>query len=112
MEFPTSQSGRVTLVHVDGELDALQGAYLAMQIEKLLKAHDIFLIVDLDQVRFMSSAGIRAILSGAKTAHAMAGELAIADAQPDVLRLLEMGGVLPLVRSFESTAEAIRALAG
>lgn len=112
MEYPTSQSGRITLIHVNGELAALESTYLAMQLEKLLKSRAIFLVVDLDNVHFMSSAGIRALLSSAKTAYAMAGELVLADVQPDVLRVLEMGGVLPLVRAFGSTGEAIQALAG
>jgi anti-anti-sigma factor len=85
------EAGRGVLTVV-GEVDLSVSERFAAAIEAL--APDTDLVVDLAEVDFLDSAGLRCLLQGAKSASAAGVRLAVVPS-PAVSRVLEMACVVP-----------------
>jgi anti-anti-sigma factor len=101
--------GRCRVVEVNGDLDA----YSAPRLQPLLYgfADDravATLVVDLERVPFLDSAGLGALVGALKHARARNAVLALAGLQPPVERVLQITG---LDRTFPLHASADEALA-
>jgi anti-anti-sigma factor len=59
-------------------------------------------VLDLEELSFMDSTGLRAVLMSREHCERHGCELYLARPQPTVLRLLELTGVLPRLRLLES----------
>ena len=62
--------------------------------------------MDLSQVEFMSSAGLRAILVSLKVCRREGGDLRLAAAQPGTEKVLKLTGFLTIIKSYPNVAEA------
>jgi anti-anti-sigma factor len=110
MEIKQSTSDGIATLRLAGNLDsatapALQSAVSAIVAEK-------WLALDLGAVGFVASAGLRAILSVAKQAHARGGALAIFGLSTPVNEAFEIAGFGRLITICASEAEAARHLRG
>ena len=63
MEIIIEQRHRVTIVRPTGFVDAVTASTLAEALNGQLLAGDLSLVVDLDQLDYMSSAGLRVLLA-------------------------------------------------
>ena len=91
------------ILKVSGRLDALSSVNFEMAVEPLL-ASTSFLIIDLGQCAYLSSAGIRILLKTHKKMLAARGKLIITGLLPEVFQVIEMAGlhrVFNLVETIE-----------
>jgi anti-sigma B factor antagonist len=79
------------------------GEALAEQIED----GNIHLVVDLSSVEYMSSAGLREIVTSLKKAKKAKGDLRLAQPSQRVREVLEMAGLDTIFRIYETQAEAV-----
>lgn len=79
-----------TLVRVACRLDAEGTDMLVREIERLLRAGDHVVRLDLDAVTFISSAGIGALLEAHKKLRASGGRLEVVTASPQVLGVFRL----------------------
>jgi anti-sigma B factor antagonist len=113
MELSLVQQSKTTIVSIAGSVDALTAgeatAYIMEQIHKLagIETSPVQLVLDLGQVDFMSSAGLRAILACLKECRQKGGDLYLAAAQPGVDKVLRMSGFTNILKSFTTTEEAV-----
>ncbi len=107
MQFETSKlTGNITLVTLNGRLD-LEGTQAIEQtfaFATTTRADRI--VVDLAGVSFISSIGLRMLLTSAKAQANRGGKLVLAGADPAVRKVLEMSGIDQLIPLCESIAEA------
>ena len=106
MEFQFSALESVGLVTVIGSLDASTAAELNEYISTQISTGYPQLVIDLSQVEFMSSAGLRAILVSLKECRREGGDLRLAAAQPGIEKVLKLSGFLTVIKSYPSVAEA------
>ncbi|MBN1767708.1 MAG: anti-sigma factor antagonist [Prolixibacteraceae bacterium] len=102
----------VPILKVSGRLDALSSTNFEMAVEPLFTTIN-FLIIDLGQCSYLSSAGIRILLKTHKKMLAAQGKLIIADLLPEVFHVIEMVGldnIFNLVDTPELAAEEIKQL--
>ena len=108
MEINVRQEKQLAIVAITGSVDALTSrevtSFLSQQIEDGKK--DI--VVDLSQVDFMSSAGLRAILAALKDSRQLGGDLSLAGAQPGVDKVLKMSGFNKILKTYPTVTEATR----
>lgn len=71
-------------------IDAHNSNDLKEAILHLIEQGDINIIIQLEQVRFIDSSGLGALLSGYKNAAARAGKLVITNMQRQVLSMFEL----------------------
>ena len=89
MEIKTTSEGSKLTIAVNGRVDTVT----APELEANLKFGDATLVViDLAGVSYMSSAGLRLLLTAHKTMAARGGELKIANVQPSVREVLDITG--------------------
>jgi anti-sigma B factor antagonist len=98
------------IVTAAGEIDIATGAGLRERLSALA-ASGRPLVVELDQVSFIDSAGLGALAGAAKRAAAHGASLNVACARPQVRQLFRLTGLdrqIPLARTLD---EALTALA-
>lgn len=89
MEIKTTTDGSTLTIAVSGRVDTVT----APELEAGLKFGDATqAVIDLAGVPYMSSAGLRLLLTAHKTMLANGGELRIANVQPPVREVLDITG--------------------
>ena len=89
MEIKTKAEGTKLTIAVSGRVDTVT----APDLEAGLKFDDATcVVIDLKDVPYMSSAGLRLLLTAHKTMLAKGGELQIAGVQPSVKEVLDITG--------------------
>lgn len=98
------------VVAVSGEIDITTVAGLRERLFELADEGDP-LIVDLDRITFIDSAGLGALVGAARRAEAHGGSLTAVCAQPQPRKLLWMTGVDRRIRLESSLEEALESAA-
>jgi anti-sigma B factor antagonist len=111
MELSVSERKPAHVVTVVGSIDALTSADFSSFVSGQIERGQNRLVVDLSQVDYMSSAGLRAILAVLKEARQLGGDLRLAAAQPGVEKILKLSGFLTILKFYTSVEEAITSFA-
>jgi anti-anti-sigma factor len=96
--------GRREIVALAGELDLSTVAELEAGIEEACSNGAGELVLDLEELSFMDSTGLSAILTTQDRCAGQGCELLLSGAQPAVHRLFELTGVLSCLRFLEPPA--------
>jgi anti-anti-sigma factor len=107
--LPAPGGNDITLVRVAGRVQSGTVEVLQEQLNKLIHDGSSQLVLDLAQVTFLSSAGMRTLLAAAKTAHAAGGALKVAALRPEVKHTLLLTGFQHAFGIHEDVAEAVAA---
>jgi len=107
MELTSEQQGTVTVLRPAGSVDASATDAFNGAIQDEVRLGRTRLVIDLSDVDYMASAGLRGILSGLKTARQAGGDLRIAAPRSAVLDVLNLAGVTALVRTFKDVDSAL-----
>lgn len=83
-------NGYSVLFIQEERIDAHNSSELKEAILHMIEQGDVFIIVQLEQVRFIDSSGLGALLSGYKNAAAKSGKLALACCRQQVLSMFEL----------------------
>jgi anti-sigma B factor antagonist len=101
------QENKSTIIKVTGSVDALTAADLSRVLSNQIAEGKVNLIVDLIDVEFMSSAGLRTLLGAVKETRSNGGDLRITSTNPGVDKVLKMSGFHNIAKVFPSQAEAV-----
>ena len=107
MEILSEQCQAALIVSFVGDLDALTSEQAHAFIGSKLDGGQQQVVVDLGQVEFMSSAGIRVLLDMLRKSHSMGGDLCLAATQPGVQRTLEMACMERVLEVYPTVDEAV-----
>lgn len=102
----TSADG-VCVVHADGEIDMLTAPVLDSMISSQLNSRPRRLVLDLQEVGFMSSAGIASLMSARSQALRAGVDLRIVCANEPVLRPLTVTGLFGLFDVYPELGAAL-----
>ena len=94
-----------------GRLDAAWSAHVQDALAECVRAGQHEIELDLSEVAFLSSAGIRVLLLYYRQLHAIRGRLAIVDASQEVRQVIELSGLRALLTSADAAAGATPAAA-
>ena len=87
-----NEQGRI-VISLDGELDMASDPLLQAALESAEADPASALVLDLQQLRFMDSTGLRVILSARERWRSNGQELALTESSSQVQRLLAVSGV-------------------
>ncbi len=107
MEIQSEQHQQTLTISLAGSFDALTAEQVQKYIGTQLDGGQQQVILDLSQVDFMSSAGVRVLLELTKRSRGMGGDLRLAAAQPGVQRTLELSGLVRVIKVYASREEAM-----
>lgn len=92
MEIQTKKETTATIVTVEGKLDALSAPEYEKGLIELISGGELRLIVDFQGLTYISSAGLRSILSTAKVLKGKAGKILFANVQGTVREVFDISG--------------------
>ncbi len=108
VKITTKQYKRVDLVEVDGRIDSSTAPALDKALQKIIQDGRFHIVVDLSQTDFMSSAGLRALLSALKQVRRFnRGDLRLASMPSKIRKAFELAGLLEVFKAYDNTVDAV-----
>ncbi len=108
MQIHETRLASAVIVAPVGRIDSTTSPALDAHLQGLAKGGDTRVVVDFSGVEYISSAGLRVMLSLAKRTKEVRGRLALSGLGDSVRQVFSLAGFLPLF-SVEATAEAAAA---
>lgn len=106
----TRHAGTVVVAPV-GRIDSTTSPALDAHLVALAKAGEHHVVIDFSRVEYISSAGLRVMLTLAKRTKEAKGRLALAGLGDSVRQVFELAGFLPLFSVEATAAEATARIA-
>jgi anti-anti-sigma factor len=107
MELITEKQGEVVVFKLKGRLDALTAPEFEQKCLKWLEAGESWFAVDLGELEYISSAGIRSILFIAKKLKAREGSLGFSRISGMVEKVFSIAGIYAMFPMYGSLEEAL-----
>ncbi|MBB95472.1 MAG: anti-anti-sigma factor [Rhodobacteraceae bacterium] len=109
MDIKEYTEAEIAVTAIDGRIDGTTAAEAETAILGRLTGVPA-LVLDLAQVDYVSSAGLRVVLKAAKSARASGARLALAGLAPQVQEVFDISGFSSVLEIHASSAEAIASL--
>jgi len=105
----TEQRDDMVVVSVAGELDMATAPQLQDQISDLLEKGRTRLVFNLAEVSFCDSTGLSVFVRAKNSTDDAGGTVRLAAPQRGVLRILEVSGLVEVLRTYPTVDEAVTA---
>ncbi len=108
MEISTVQYKRCYLIKPKGRLDSAAAPQFADALNKIMDEGHYRLVIDMSELEFMSSAGLRVLISAQKNCKRYnRGEVYLAALPKNILAALELAGFTELFEIYEDVLTAV-----
>jgi anti-anti-sigma factor len=107
MEIAESQSNGVVIIEPRGRMDSVTAKPFGDRIVELIRSGSHHLLIDLQQILYISSAGFRSLLIARKLIDEFKGKLVLCGMSPEIKRLFEIGHFTELFLVCATRAEGI-----
>jgi anti-sigma B factor antagonist len=109
MEIAVSNLKRCDLVKVSGQIDSATAPELENQLLDLVERGKGNLVIDFEDVTFLSSAGLKALLHAQIRIRQKSsrGQVVAANVPPNLREIFELVGLHHIFDMYDSTAEAV-----
>ena len=112
MAIETVKEGEVLIARVDGRIDGTNAREFQNEMEAACADADRYVILDLEQLSYISSAGLRAIMVTAKGLENKDVKLAVCSLSNSVSEIFQISGFDQIIPVSASQSEAINAFGG
>jgi anti-sigma B factor antagonist/stage II sporulation protein AA (anti-sigma F factor antagonist) len=102
MEITTSKVKNAVVVSVKGRLDAVTSADFEKELKEVIAQGETLFVLDFGNLDYISSAGLRSILSAAKRLKEKQGKLYISSLKDMVKEVFDISGFSTLIPIYES----------
>lgn len=110
MEIVTEKvTSKTSVLRIKGRIDAVSAPELEKAVTGVLNENGSGCIINLAEVDYMSSAGIRVLVLGSKISTSESGLFYVCSLQSSVKKVLEIVGFLPLLHIFADEDSAVSA---
>ncbi|MFB3765369.1 MAG: STAS domain-containing protein [Methanotrichaceae archaeon] len=110
MEIDKKLVEDIAIVAISGKIDAITSRELDSTLMELLNQNTAKIVIDLKEVDFISSGGIRVFIAFKKKLIERKGDLVVSSLQPFVTEIFEMTGLPSLISIYPSQGEAVKSL--
>jgi anti-sigma B factor antagonist len=111
LQFSELENG-IRLIKLTGKLDIIGTGEIATRFTGYCSGTNVLVIVDLSEVDFLASIGIRLLTTNAKSLSSRKGRMAILNPTDDVQKVLEITGIpaiIPIYSQLESAETVLLA---
>ena len=108
MEICKKKVGSIDVVSLKGRMDAYNSISVSDFLDELTGEGSKQLLIDMESVDYMSSSGLRVLLSTLKKLKNQGGTLKLCSLQPYVLEVFEIAGFNQLFEIYSSENEALK----
>jgi anti-sigma B factor antagonist len=108
MDISIREYRQADVITIHGRVDSLSADQLSQAIEEAHQRGKYNLVLDMSQVEFLSSAGLRALIEAQRRTTGLGwGEIMLAQIPPRMVELFDLTGISRDFRSFETVAAAL-----
>ena len=108
MQVTTEQFKRCDLVKAAGRIDSKTAPQLGKAFEAITEDNRFKIVFDMSEVEFVSSAGLRVMISVQKTCKRWnRGELVLAGVPAKIHDVMDLAGFIPLFKFYDEAIEAV-----
>lgn len=107
MKIETRDLKHVSVVKVAGRVDSATAPDLEKSLQELLTADRSQIVLDLQETEYVSSAGLRVLVSTLKGAKKDGGDLRLSQLSTRVKEVLDLAGLTPVFNIYPDVVEAV-----
>jgi len=108
MEVKVRQLKRVDLVEVFGRVDSATAPQLEAALQGIMAQDRFRIVVDLQGLEYLSSAGLRVLVAALKQARRWnRGDIRLANVPSRIKNVLQLAGLDAIFRSYDSAVDAV-----
>lgn len=107
MEFSATEMKRCQLVRVGGRVDSSNAPELQEKLAGIVRAGGRNIVLNMKDVTFLSSGGLRALLATMQSTKKYGGDLRLSEVSDPVARVLELTSFDMHFKSFSNDTEAV-----
>ena len=107
MDLQTRIENNAIVVTINGRLDAVTAPEYDKKIRELVDGGNINFVVDFEQLDYISSAGLRALLLMAKLLKEKGGRVCFANIKGNVRSVFDMSGFFSIFKVEDSVTAAL-----
>jgi len=109
MEVTEGRVGDATTLRIVGRVDSSVSKILEQKVLEVV-SRDSAIVVDLAEMNYVSSAGLRSFITLAKRAHSSNRTIALCGMREEVAEIFEISGLLDLFKIYDTVEAAVAAL--
>lgn len=98
------------ILRLEGRLDVSSSSILEKKLNTLMQEKHYFLLLDFSHIEYLSSAGLRVLLSMSKQLKAKKGALVLFSLSDEVMDVVKVAGFDRILQIFPSEQQALRAM--
>jgi anti-sigma B factor antagonist/stage II sporulation protein AA (anti-sigma F factor antagonist) len=110
LKITEDKSEDVKIFRLEGRLDAASAPVLEKKLSELFESSLKYLLIDFSKVDYLSSAGMRLLLSYSKRLKNLEGKLAFCSITEEVMEVIKMAGFERILNIYSKEADALKAL--
>lgn len=110
MEAQVEEKGDVVVVRVKGRLDAASSPQLEKKINSIIESGHFKLLLNFEGVDYLSSAGMRLMLSISKKLKHLEGKVVACNLNDEVMDVIKMAGFHQVLELYPSEEEGFNHL--
>ncbi len=107
LTFETEEQDGKLIFRLNGRLDATTSANLEAKLNEQIEAGHKHILLDFGSIDYLSSAGMRLLLSATKRLNGTEGKLALCSIGDDVMEIIKVAGFERILSIFATEQEAI-----
>ena len=107
MDLAEKQTGDVNVLCVGGRLDAYSAAEAEKKIDSLISTGNAKIVLNLDNLEYISSSGLRVFLAQLKKARKQQGDIKLCCMKPNIKEVFDIAGFTQLFNIVGDESEAI-----
>lgn len=110
MEISQEKVNDIAVVSLKGRLNVTTTAELEQVFTKLLEEKQTKVLIECRELEYISSAGLRVLLTAAKQFKKISGEIALAGLSQNVKQVFEISGFTSIFPIYTTQDEAVKAM--
>jgi anti-sigma B factor antagonist len=110
MNIETRELKHVSVVKISGRVDSSTAPQVEAALHDLIDSGRHQVVLDLQGVEYMSSAGLRVLVTALKAAQKSGGDLKLAQPSVRVKEVLDLSGLTPVFNVYDDVVGAVGAV--
>ena len=107
MKITKRKEEKAMVIAVDGRLDAVSAPDFDKELDTLIEAGEKILVLDFQNLEYISSAGLRSILAVTKRLKGLEGRIVLSSLKDIVGEVFEISGFNKIIPIYGSPEEAL-----
>lgn len=107
MKIKTRDENDIKVVYLEGEMDTNTSPVVMSELDELRNSGVKKMLLNLEKLDFISSAGLRVLLATAQQLKTSGGDLRVCELNKEIKEVFDISGFSTLLMVFDNEAKAI-----